>query len=107
MEIKELMQFIKEYNQRLSEKYGSSKDKEKSILRSALKIGEEFGELCDEVMAYHAIQRDSKMENRDEDGLANEFADVLIAVCMLADDMDVDLEKALEKKIKKIRERAL
>ena len=107
MKIKELTQFIEGYNKRLKEKFGGEDDQEKIILKSTVKLTEELGELCDEVLAVSSIQREEKMKNRDEKNLSGEFADVLIAVCMLAEDMGIDLEKAVQNKIKIIKERAL
>jgi len=70
-----------------------------------VKLAEEFGELCDEVLAYNSMQRKDKLDNIVEGNLAEEFADVIITSLLLANAMNVDIEKALEKKMEKIDKR--
>lgn len=103
MNFKELQEFTKEYNKKLEEKFGKYEDKEKLILSSTVKLTEELGELCDEVMAFNSRQRQEKLDQKKEENLPEEFADVVLAVFMLARDMDIDMDKALENKIQKIK----
>jgi NTP pyrophosphatase (non-canonical NTP hydrolase) len=103
MTFKELSQFIDEYSKNLEDKFGKYDDKEKLILSSTVKLAEEFGELCNEVMTANSRQRKEKLIKHDSENLPAEFADVLLAIFMLAKDMDVNLEDALKNKIEKIK----
>lgn len=73
------------------------------ILSRTVKISEEFGELCDEVLASLGDQRKGKMENRSIESLSDEFADVVITTFLLAKLMNVNIPSALERKIEKIK----
>jgi NTP pyrophosphatase (non-canonical NTP hydrolase) len=87
---------------RLKQHYGNYPDQEKRILARAVKVSEEVGELCNEVLVFNSLQRKQKLESSDTENLPEEFADVLITVLLLARAMDVDVQAALEKKIKNI-----
>ena len=102
MDLKELLKFIATEDGRLKKYYGSYPDQEKRILARTVKVSEELGELCNEILAFNALQRKDKLENYDGENLSEEFADVLITVLLLAKATGVDIEKALEKKIEKI-----
>ena len=82
-----------------------SLDKDKQVFACAIKLGEEFGELCQEVLFHSSLQRKSKMDKFKKENLSEEFADVLISTLLLAQEMNVDIEKALENKMKKIDKR--
>lgn len=103
MTFEELSSFINEYSQKLESKFGKYDDKEKLILSSTVKLTEELGELCDEVMTFNSRQHKEKLADHDDENLPAEFADVLLAVFMLAKDMDVNLDEAVKKKIEKIK----
>ncbi|TSC60356.1 MAG: Uncharacterized protein LiPW15_234 [Parcubacteria group bacterium LiPW_15] len=105
MELKELNKFIKLENGRLREAFGEFADEDKHILERTVKLTEELGELCDEVLGHCSFQRKSKPNTYDSDNLPGEVADVLITTLLLADTMNVDVEKALEMKIEKINKR--
>lgn len=104
MELKELIKFIETERARLR-KYYPDVDEEKFILAQTVKIAEELGELCNDVLAHNSLQRKQKLENLDKRNIKEEFADVLITTLLLAKSMGVDVEKALEDKIKKINKR--
>jgi NTP pyrophosphatase (non-canonical NTP hydrolase) len=105
MQLKELKKFIKKEDRRLRESYGSYKDEEKRILARTVKLTEELGELCDEVLSHVSLQRKVKLDKHDANNLPGEFADVVITTLLLAEVMKVDIEKALKMKIKKINAR--
>lgn len=75
------------------------------ILARTVKLGEEFGELCEEVLAYNSLQRKQKLDNHDKENLPEEFADVIITTLLLAKSMNVSIETALEKKMQKLNQR--
>lgn len=104
MEFTELKEFVKTEDKRLIERFGYG-DQEKRILARTVKITEELGELCDEVLSHSSLQRKEKLDTHDKDNLPGEFADVLLTTLLLAETMNVDIEKALEMKIEKINKR--
>jgi NTP pyrophosphatase (non-canonical NTP hydrolase) len=105
MDLKDLIQFINTEDERLKKYYGGYTDQEKRILARTVKLTEELGELCDEVLAHNSLQRKEKLEERDSHNLSEEFADVVITALLLAKAMDIDITKALENKIAKVNKR--
>ena len=105
MEIKELLQFINKADQRLKQDFGQSCTEKERVLARTVKVTEELGELCEEILAFYKDQRKEKLDNLDKDNLSDEFADVVIVTLLLAKSMGIDIEKALEDKIAKIEKR--
>ncbi|MCB9802936.1 hypothetical protein H6761_02880 [Candidatus Nomurabacteria bacterium] len=104
MNLEELLQFINNEDQRLIQFKNGNNEKER-ILSRTVKMTEELGELCNEVLSFIGDQRKEKLERTDKDNLPNEFADVIITTLLLAKTMNVDIVKALEDKIEKIKKR--
>ena len=75
------------------------------ILARTVKLTEELGELCNEVLIGSKLQRKDKLDHQDKDNLSAEFADVVLCTLLLAKSMNVDIETALENKIEKIKKR--
>ncbi|MBC7471705.1 MAG: pyrophosphohydrolase [candidate division SR1 bacterium] len=68
---------------------------ENSILQNSLMLGEEVGEL------FKAIRKAEKMwidSNSDIHNIEEEMADVFIYLCTLANQYNIDLEKAFRNK---------
>ncbi|MCK4634981.1 MAG: pyrophosphatase [Candidatus Aenigmarchaeota archaeon] len=105
MKLKDLLKFIEIEDKRLRKYYGSYPDEEKRILARTVKLTEELGELCNDVLAHNSLQRKQKLDELDKENIQEEFADVLITTLLLANVMSVDIEKALERKIEKINKR--
>ncbi len=106
MELKELLEFIDLENKRLIEKFGkNSSTQQERILARTVKLTEELGELCNEVLAFNGDQRQEKLDKYDKNNLPNEFADVIITTLLLAKSMNVDVKEALTNKIEKINKR--
>lgn len=105
MTIEELQQFIDAQDAYFRERRAGDFSDREHVFARTIKLGEEYGELCDEVLASIDGQRQEKMIGRDVAHLEDEFADVLITTFMLAKAMNVDVMKALDHKVKKIRER--
>jgi NTP pyrophosphatase (non-canonical NTP hydrolase) len=101
MDIKELKDFAKETEDRLSKYY--NKTKEELIVFHALKMGEETGEVFEQVLNHHNIQRKEKTINKEKIG--EEIADVLLAGMVLAKSLNIDMEKELDSKMRKNKER--
>ncbi len=111
----EFMQIIQNlHNLFYGQDPASVKDKtqkfEQEIYWRLAKLMEESGELAEAIHAYFNHQRKSK----DKDGtlgskehVAEEVVDVMIVVVLLAPMFGIDLNKTLEKKFKKIRQRMI
>jgi NTP pyrophosphatase (non-canonical NTP hydrolase) len=104
MEWKEILKFIEIESERIRKRYPNL-DKEKLTLAQTVKINEELGELYSEVLNHLSLQRKEKLVNMDKKVIEEEFSDVLITTLLLAKRMDIDIERALEKKISKINKR--
>lgn len=104
MELRGLLRFIEIEDEKLKKRYRSYSNHEEVILARTVKLGEEFGELCEEVLAYNSLQRKQKLDNHDKENLPEEFADVIITT-LLAKSMNVSIETALEKKMQKLDQR--
>lgn len=103
MEIKELENFAEEQIKRLEKKYGLEEDKEKDNFGYALKIGEELGELYDELLSHKGYQREEKMKSFNEKEIEKEIAHVLITTCILAKSLNMDLNNLLKKRLNELR----
>ena len=100
-----LLKFIDEEEEKIQKKFGDRIDKEKRIMIQNLKLTEEVGEFTNEVLLNLSFARDEKINNLDKSNLANEFADVIITSLICAKTLDIDIDKALENKIEKIKKR--
>jgi len=69
-------------------------------LASCLALNEEAGEVADEVMKLEIYE-----ETTDTQALAAEMADLLVALCELANVYGIDLEKAFAAKLEELRPR--
>lgn len=105
MEIKELIRFIDIEDKRIKERFGNCKDEAKRILARTVKLGEEVGELCSEILAYNSFQRKEKLDLYKKENLSKEFADVIITTLLLAKSIDIDIIKGLKTKIEEINRR--
>jgi len=94
----ELKQFVEEQYKRLK-KYFDIDDLQTIILSGTVKLSEEMGELCTQILSFHKLNRKEKANNHNKKKLEEEFADVLITTLILAHAMDADIEKGLQKKI--------
>ncbi|MCR4276154.1 MAG: hypothetical protein NUV90_02090 [Candidatus Parcubacteria bacterium] len=103
MTIEDFQKFINEQDAlfRTTKQLGYSE--RERILARTVKLSEELGELSDEVLAALGDQRTGKMDERSVEGLADEFADVVIVTFLLAKSMDVDVMQALGRKVEKIK----
>jgi len=82
-----------------------STTREKAILAHTVKLNEEVGELCNDILAILKLQRSSKMKKFEKSNMYEEFADVLITVLQLASIAHVDMDRATREKLKKIEDR--
>ena len=104
MDMKEVLDFIEKVDKFFLDQYPDLPGKERLYARM-IKLSEEVGELADEVLSSQSDQRREKLDRKEKDALPDEIADVIITTLMLARSLDVDVERALKRKIDKIRER--
>jgi NTP pyrophosphatase (non-canonical NTP hydrolase) len=103
--MKKIQERIDEINIQFLKIEGNSADLKTLMLKKVLKIGEEYGELCDAMLSEIGSQRKSKLKAYDSQDFKDEFADVIITALTLARYMDMDLESLVNKKLDKIEDR--
>lgn len=101
--MEDFQKFIDEQDAFFRSLKNTSETERERILSRTIKISEELGELCDEVLASLGQQRSGKMDGRNKEDLGDEFADVIITTFLLAKAMDVDVMEALGRKTEKIK----
>ncbi len=106
MNLKNLQEKVKLNLQTTSPKYHLYTNEEKEILTRTVKLNEEVGELCNDILAILRLQRRSKLEKFDKRNMYEEFADVIMTTLQLATAAKVDIERAITDKLKKIEERS-
>lgn len=105
MHLKNLQEKIKELNQKTPSQYKLSTPVEREILAKTVKLNEEVGELCNDILSILKMQRKSKLDRFDKRNMYEEFADVVITVFSLAITAGVDVDRAVGDKLKKIEDR--
>ena len=70
-----------------------------------IKLSEEVGEVCEEILSFSCQQRKEKMREKDKEALAEEIADVIGVALLLSENLEIDVWKAIEKKLEKIKKR--
>ena len=98
-----LLQFAKNKSTELLRNYGQNSTDKEIVLARTVKLSEEVGELCNEVLASQGDQRREKLNSYTKEGLEDEFADVILTALVLAEFMKVDIKKALRNKLRKIK----
>jgi len=107
MNIKNLQEKIKVADEKTRPRYKLYSQREKEILTKTIKLNEEVGELCNDVLSVLKLQRKSKLEKFEKRNFYEEFADVIITTIQLANSAGVDIERAIGDKLKKIEKRYL
>lgn len=81
------------------------KDHDQRVFARTMKIVEELGELSDEILTSMNLQRDTKIEKFSRENVEDEFADVLGSLILLGIEMDLDIQKIMQRKIDYTRSR--
>ena len=105
MNLQKLQEVIKEQNIKTRPHFKLYSQQEKEILTKTVKLNEEVGELCNDILSILRLQRKAKLEKFDKRNIYQEFADVIITTIQLASVAGVDIERAVIDKVKKIEER--
>lgn len=104
MEFKDLLKFIKKEDKRIRKKFGKGVTQRERILFRMVKIGEEYGELCESILAFNKLQRQEKPDKENTD-LSGELADVIITTLLLAESLGIDIQEVLKRKMEAIDKR--
>ncbi|MBI3069835.1 MAG: hypothetical protein HYY87_00840 [Candidatus Levybacteria bacterium] len=107
MNLKSLQEKIKILNEKTKPHYKLYSQQEKEILTKTIKLNEEVGELCNDILSILKLQRRAKLEKFDKRNMYQEFADVVITTIQLASTAGVDIQRAVSDKLKKIEQRYL
>ena len=102
LSIKELQKGLRLREKDLRITFVTMTKREKDILAKTVKLSEEVGELANDILATMSLQRKSKLEAFNKHNLYEEFADIIISAIALANVMDVDMNRAVQDKLKKI-----
>jgi NTP pyrophosphatase (non-canonical NTP hydrolase) len=105
MTLEDFQKFIDEQDELLRVMKGADYSERERVFARTIKLGEEYGELCDAVLASVGDQRKGKLADGKVGDLEGEFVDVLIVTFLLAKVMNVDIMQALDHKVQKIREK--
>lgn len=98
----DLRDWIRRQGKKLEIRFGGDQTERERLYARVIKLNEEVGELCDEILSRYNDQREEKMEKRSEENLSHEIADVLITTLLVAEYLNIDPSEALRKKIAKI-----
>jgi NTP pyrophosphatase (non-canonical NTP hydrolase) len=107
MNLKTLEQRISALSPKIRPSYKFHTKEERDILVETVKLNEEVGELCNDILGILQLQRKAKQKVFDKRNIYEEFADVIITTIALAQTTGVDLERALKDKLEKIETRYL
>lgn len=105
MDVKELQNKIKELDSKSKPHYKLYTQTEKAILTKTVKLNEEVGELCNDILSILRLQRKAKLDKFDKRNVYQEFADVIITTIQLAAIAGVDIDRAVNDKLKTIEHR--
>lgn len=107
MNLQNLEERIKTLSTKIKPGYRFTTPQERDILVQTVKLNEEVGELCNDILGILKLQRRAKQKIFDKRNIYEEFADVLISTIVLAQTAGVDLERALKDKLEKIETKYL
>src|SRR5258706_9299713 len=99
MNLTSLQSKIKELNEKTRPHYKLYTQTEKEILTRTVKLNEEVGELCNDILSVLKLQRRAKLEKFNKSNIYQEFADVIITTMQLAIATGVDVDRAVSDKL--------
>lgn len=105
MDLRHLQERIKIHSDKTKFDYSLTTPKEQEVLARTVKLNEEVGELCNDILAVLKLQRKSKLEKFDKRNFYEEFGDVILSTIQLATAAGVDIDRAISDKLKKVEER--
>jgi len=84
MDLKILEEKVRELKSPKHFDYTLATPREREILAKTVKLNEEVGELCNDILSILKLQRKAKLERFDRRNIYQEFADVLLTLMQLA-----------------------
>lgn len=105
MDLKQIQKQVAQVGLKKSIKFNLKTEEEQAILIQTVKLNEEVGELCNDILSILQLQRASKLQHFEKKNIYQEFADVLITLLQLAEYANVDLERATKEKLQIIKKR--
>jgi len=105
MDFNTLQKELRELSDLTKPKMKLTTAREQEILAKTVKLNEEVGELCNDILSILQLQRQSKLDKFDKTNIYQEFADVILTTMQLADAARVDVDRAVRDKIKTIKKR--
>ncbi len=105
MDLKNIQAEVAKHGLKKNFKLELKSQNEQAILVQTVKLNEEVGELCNDILSILQLQRASKLEHFEKDNMYQEFADVVITLLQLAHYANVDVERAVKDKLLKIKAR--
>ena len=97
MNISELQDFFAKVSKKLDGKFPDT-DEKLRIMSQTVKLSEESGELAEQILLWSGGQL-HKDKLWDKEAIAGEVADVIITVGTIAQELGIDIEDALQKKM--------
>lgn len=104
MDMQQLLEAVEKVHTLFMDK-NPAMDLEKHTLFRTLKLGEEVGELNEQIMGHFKHGRKEKQDKCNETLLAHEVVDVIFTAMLVARSLDIDISKALQEKTTIIQER--
>lgn len=104
MKIKELQKEIDVLDARIAKHFAQTRGGERAQTLM-LKLGEEYGELCEAMLARVGFQRKEKLEKSSAGDVGDELADVIVTALALAVNLDLDIEEIINDELGTVRER--
>ncbi len=105
MKLKEIQNEVGKLGLKKNFKFNLKTEDEQAILIQTVKLNEEVGELCNDILSILQLQRTSKLKHFEKKNIYQEFADVLISLLQLAQYANVDVERATKEKLQVIKKR--
>lgn len=96
--LQQLLQDYKDIHLLLNAQWPLENQNERVFART-LKLQEELGELCNEILTMMGLQRQAKIDAFEDVHLEDEIADVIGSVLLLAIELDVDIAAIMKRKI--------
>ncbi len=104
MEIKELQKEVDVLDARIAKHFNQEQGEDRASILM-LKMGEEYGELCEAVLARDGFQRKAKLDKASESDVGDEIADLLVTTLALAVNFNLNIEEILQDELETIRKR--